>query len=719
MLTKVSLSSIASFKEEASLTTDKKVNLVYGLNGSGKSTIGRFLRNPQDVIYRKCSLQGAVGAKFIVFNEDFIRENFFESSSVPGIFSLSKKNSEAERIIANASEAIDDISRKISADDLRKMEDLSKIKKERETAIDKIFDIKRKYSGGDRVLDYCLEGVLTNKDKLYDRLSSFNFSGRPPEYTVKDLQGEARLLSADSEAREELLPKFVLNVAELENHEAFKIPILGVLTGEFGEFINKLKHSDWVREGERYIDKKSASPSSCPFCQEKTIDSKFLENLNACFDKTFENKISVLKDVSVRYRDAVAAIQNYSAFRSNKFYDQSIDKVHQSIVAEIEKNIILIDKKIENPSETVELYETSKLAEEINILVGSVNARVSALNEKLGNRKAEFTKINQKFWNLMRWEYDHGVALIKGFDEKRDKVLAAYNKSSSLLNSQLAENSEKIREARKSTVNIDDAITKINGELVNIGIVDFSLQKHEQHLYRLAREGHPNCEFKTLSEGEKTIIAFLYFCELVVGIESPDETVRDRIVILDDPVSSLSHIFIFNIGRLIIHRLFKSNAIKQIFVLTHSLYFFYELTDIHKEGRDANQALFRVTKSGTGSQISTMKYEELQNDYHAYWQIINDPSHHPALLANCMRNIIEYFFGFVEKSSFGNVFQKSELSIPKFQAFNRYMNRESHSLGQNIFDIKEFDFEIFKEGLKVLFTICGYESHYKKMANIK
>ncbi|WP_160318672.1 hypothetical protein [Xanthomonas arboricola] len=30
-----------------------------------------------------------------------------------------------------------------------------------------------------------------------------------------------------------------------------------------------------------------------------------------------------------------------------------------------------------------------------------------------------------------------------------------------------------------------------------------------------------------------------------MGIESPDETVRDRIVILDDPVSSLSHIFYF------------------------------------------------------------------------------------------------------------------------------------------------------------------------------
>lgn len=55
-----------------------------------------------------------------------------------------------------------------------------------------------------------------------------------------------------------------------------------------------------------------------------------------------------------------------------------------------------------------------------------------------------------------------------------------------------------------------------------------------------------------------------------------------------------------------------------------------------------------------------MKYEVIQNDYQAYWHIIKDRIQAPALIANCMRNIIEYFFNFVEKLDFQQVFQKPE-----------------------------------------------------------
>ena len=62
-----------------------------------------------------------------------------------------------------------------------------------------------------------------------------------------------------------------------------------------------------------------------------------------------------------------------------------------------------------------------------------------------------------------------------------------------------------------------------------------------------------------------------------------------------------------------------------------------------------------------------------------------------------------------------NVFNRPELQDSRFKAFNRYINRESHSLGQNIFDIKEFDYDSFKEGLRLVFKETGYEDHYKKM----
>jgi wobble nucleotide-excising tRNase len=277
----------------------------------------------------------------------------------------------------------------------------------------------------------------------------------------------------------------------------------------------------------------------------------------------------------------------------------------------------------------------------------------------------------------------------------------------------------RIAETQKSTVNIDVAIRKINSELVNLGIIDFHIKKHDDRLYQLERPNGGTNSFQSLSEGEKMIIALLYFCELCEGNESPDEHPRDRIVVLDDPISSMSHIFVFNVGRLLMSRFFKEDKIKQVFVFTHSLYFFYELTDIKKERREQSQALFRVSKNATGSTVTSMKYEEIQNDYQSYWQIVNDAGTTPAILANCMRNIVEYFFGFVEKKDFNNVFQKPTLSSNKLQAFNRYMNRESHSFGQNVFDLKEFNYQDFHDGLRLVFETCGYGEHYKQMAKIK
>ena len=38
MINKITISGVASYKNEATLETDKNINLIYGINGSGKST---------------------------------------------------------------------------------------------------------------------------------------------------------------------------------------------------------------------------------------------------------------------------------------------------------------------------------------------------------------------------------------------------------------------------------------------------------------------------------------------------------------------------------------------------------------------------------------------------------------------------------------------------------------------------------------------------------
>ena len=113
-----------------------------------------------------------------------------------------------------------------------------------------------------------------------------------------------------------------------------------------------------------------------------------------------------------------------------------------------------------------------------------------------------------------------------------------------------------------------------------------------------------------------------------------------------------------------------------------------------------------------------MSYEEVQNDYQSYWSVVTDSAQPPALIANCMRNIVEYFFNFVQKQDLSNVIQMPELQENKYQAFCRYITRESHSLGQNIFDYKEFDYESFREGLKLVFEATGYIEHHDKMIQV-
>ena len=157
------------------------------------------------------------------------------------------------------------------------------------------------------------------------------------------------------------------------------------------------------------------------------------------------------------------------------------------------------------------------------------------------------------------------------------------------------------------------------------------------------------------------MISFLYFCELCKGKLSAEDTDTKRIVVIDDPISSLSHVFIFNVGQLIRSLFFRDVRFCQVIVLTHSLYFFYELTDTNRECRKETQKLFRISKPSSGSDIQEMKYEEIQNDYQTYWSVVNDPNQPPALIANCMRNIVEYFFNFVRKKDLNNVFQMPEL----------------------------------------------------------
>lgn len=379
----------------------------------------------------------------------------------------------------------------------------------------------------------------------------------------------------------------------------------------------------------------------------------------------------------------------------------------------IMNNLSKIKEKKNMPSMIIKLESSKEIVEKINQDIKNINIKINEINQKLINKKETLQKYKDDFWTILKRNNKSTISLYLSEQEKLKGLLKNQTEFVTNTDSEIQLCQNLISEQQKKTINIDESISNINNMLIEIGITDFYITKSSDKMYKIVRDDEDNNIFKTLSEGEKMIISFLYFVELCKGTSNPDSSVVDKIIVIDDPINSMSHLYVFNVGRLI-KKMFFDNYM-QVFILTHSLYFFYELAYIKKEDRELNQKLFRITKKNKESKFEDMHYSEIQNDYQAYWSVIKDKSSNPALIANCMRNIVEYFFGFIEKNSLNNVFQKPELKDNKFQAFNRYINRESHSFGENIFDIKEFDYEVFLEGFKLIFELSGYDKHYKSM----
>jgi wobble nucleotide-excising tRNase len=81
----------------------------------------------------------------------------------------------------------------------------------------------------------------------------------------------------------------------------------------------------------------------------------------------------------------------------------------------------------------------------------------------------------------------------------------------------------------------------INKILEKFGFVGFRLQASKEKLYYSILRSDGTTVGNTLSEGEKTFIAFLYFYHLLNGSQDENDggINSDRIVVFDDPISSL------------------------------------------------------------------------------------------------------------------------------------------------------------------------------------
>src|SRR5690554_20705 len=638
MITEIHMDAVASFKQATSLVTDKKINLIYGLNGTGKSTISNFLYEPSNSAFNLCKKVASASVPVLVYNQNFIRDNFYVADSLQGIFSLSKENKAAEQKIADAIKKQGELEKDLQEKRSEKELATQAFSQQKHQAIEKIWSIKQTYAGGDRVLEYCLEGLKGQKDKLFSHLQGIPKPASEPIKDVQTIRQEVEALKGNDAQLQQRLATLSFAAHAVESDPVFGKSILGNTDSEVAALVEKLGSSDWVKQGLSYLPESvGVSNAQCPFCQEATISEKFIDSVRSYFDVTYEQQLDEIAQLLKAYRASFDSLHRLSSFTDHPFAQKRKDSItnkYQLVVDALQRNARKIEAKLKRPKVPATLSDTTGLIADFNSVIDQINLEVDVYNNKLKNRESALANLCTEFWQLMRWQYDQTIARFDADRQAANQQLKDLDVEVGNIDAELVKARGEIAEAQKQTVNIDQAVTAINAGLIDLGIDDFSVQKHSNNLYRVVRAGDSKDAFHSLSEGEKMMISFLYFCELCMGKASAEDTHAQRIAVIDDPISSLSHVYIFNVGQLIRSVFFKGDRFSQVIVLTHSLYFFYEMTDPNHERREQTQKLFRLSKPSSGVSVHSTAFYPARISHdsiasHSLRRLNHDQNLHP------------------------------------------------------------------------------------------
>lgn len=725
MITKISMKNVASYKDEAILETDKRINLIYGLNGAGKTQVSKFLANPNNESFQDCKIEGLSNEKILVYNQDFIDENFYNTDRQQGIFTLSKENANAKQEIENLQKDLEELKTNQAEKEKElkeKQEDISKIENNFKDDIWKIKqkyydDFKRFFKGISKREPYFEFITPKIEEALSLEITNQNIN-------LDELKKQYDILTDTTQAKLENINE-ISNIGfnNIENNAIFNEVIIGNQDSVVANLINNLGNGDWVKTGlDKYVSQDS---QTCPFCQKDTITQEFRGYLESYFDKTYEDKIKEIEKLNDDYKNLLSNIPSIETFYRGDILDDKdleFEKIYSQVTSKLQENIRKIKEKIKEPGKKIELEKTDEVFENLNNYIKQIQQKIIEFNGKLDNQESELKELEKAFWKFVIFEKKEIIEKYKKDKREKEAHKQILDKENKTIKNNIQNIENAIKDKQKEVINIQEAVDKINVCLKDLGMLDFyiKIQDNEKQEYVIVREGEDEPSFKTLSEGEKTLISFLYFLQLCQGRKERNEINLEKIIVIDDPISSLSFNYVYDVAQLIkeifLHE--KNGSYKQIFILTHHLYFFKELVG-YNETYNKSMKYFRIRKDKNTSHIEIMKENEILNDYQAYWQILKECKKdgiNVVLIPNVMRNILEYFLGFIQKNKIDVIKNmKNEDQENKFEAFCRYINRESHSFMGNISDSKEINIDIFFEAFKKIFENLGHLEHYEIM----
>jgi len=690
------------FSWPAELPDFGRYNLIYGWNGTGKTTLSRIfraleLRHPLTSGEAVIRINGRdisshdfkkVALNIRVFNRDFVNESVFPhgGGDLPPIFVLGKKSVEKQKEVNRL--------RNEYKQKQKKLNEAIKKKQRAETELDK----------------FCIKNARIIKDMLrssgsnpYNNYNKSHFRRDIEEivniedvtkYILSD-QDRNRLFVLHRASAKPKLKQVVYEIPDLE--KIIKEVSCLLSTTVVSQVIEKLKKdqelSEWIRKGltlhrERYSE-------ICLFC-EQPISTTRLSELEAHFTDEYEKFLASLNNKITELQSFLEQLNKVTLPHKTEFYEDLADEyenARQKLTTALERIEEFLRRVVDALKDKKgRVFERVELDIQIPIIdqgvVDAVNTVIDKHNLACDELESRVRDARDRIARDMIARSLEDFINLKQNLEEENAAVETLEEELKRLKAEIDQLEREIVEHRRPAEELNEDLRKY------LGHDELKLEIRDTG-YAITRNGQPAY---ALSEGEMTAIALLYFLK---SLKDRSFDLKNGVIVLDDPVSSLDANALYLAFGFIRER---TKDAGQLFIFTHNFTFFRQVRNWfhHLKGQRKKDISKRPARfymldcslyvDGRAASLCLLDplLEQYESDYHYLFSRLYreaQSSSESALeisytLPNMARRLLEAFLAFRQPQVSGELWQKMkdiDFDEAKKLRILRFVHTYSHS----------------------------------------